>query len=198
MSVLWILSLIVFITFSLIEVNRFKSEGTSSEILPLETSSKDLLYIQLQNTDGKITEFADDNFNNNLFGIEMINNKKEIFAPIKIEFAKSSDNKPEIEIIRKAYSTTYLEAFEAQKSIRVKYSQNDTLLLIDPFFHLNNAQYWKFQQTTMIIYVPENYSIKFNKNSRLFWNEWNFHNYYKDMFWLDTWKVTNHGLELKK
>jgi phage shock protein PspC (stress-responsive transcriptional regulator) len=198
MAVAWILCLIVFITILLMEVGRYKTESTNREIVSFTQPSINHIYLKLINVENKITEYSDNDFNKCLFGIEQTNSVKGIFAPINIRIEKANGEKPEMEIIRKANSSDYSEATQANKKIKVNYMQNDTILSIDPFFLIENAQQWQFQRCKLILYIPENYDVRFDRN---------FFNYtYSDIYYdyegnLDvnkTWKVTNNGLELKK
>jgi hypothetical protein len=182
----------------LTEVNRFKSESVSRETATLQKPSKNILYIQSHNTTDRIMEFSDENFNNSFFGVETVNTKKRIFAPIEIVFDRTSNDKPELEIIRKAHASDYEEAKEARENIKVDFNQQDSILYIDPFFHLMHAERWNFQHTRIIIRVPENMDIRFDKNIDLFIEHWRFYEYYNSHAWEHVWRVTHRGLERKK
>jgi phage shock protein PspC (stress-responsive transcriptional regulator) len=198
MSILWFLCIIVFVTLLLTNVSRYKIESSNTERVSLVSPSKNVLYIQSQNTEGKVLDYSDGKCFNQFFGVETLQTKKQLFAPVELAFSTSGTTKPDMEIKRRAYASDYQSAGEAQKAIHVEYLQNDTILNIDPFFHILGKDKWNFQQCRITIYVPEGYTIRFDKNIELFINNWNIYEYPDNELWLNRWKVTADGLELKK
>lgn len=163
LAVLWIISIITFISLLFNEINRFKKEDTIKEVITLNTVKPKMLYINV--TYPPDMEYSQKEFNQNFMVIER-ENTKILVGNIQIDIEKTPNNVPEIEMIKTARGITKEEAEIAAKSIRVIFTQNDSVININPVFTILNSKQWKFQTVHFVLRLPVNMKLFLNNNTR--------------------------------
>jgi len=197
LSVIWIFAIFSFAVLALKEVENFRSNNQIQEIIPLNTVPKGILYISSPRTNEKEDEFLEF-FNHSRLFVPVKDNKPNEFAGIvHIDVEKTTSATPELEIIREARGEDRAEALEFAKAIKVNYTQNDSLITLDPFFRVSNDKRWKFYYTKVIIRLPVGTKIYFDENTRhLLRDIENVNEYWHQQMVNKTWIMTDNGLEL--
>jgi phage shock protein PspC (stress-responsive transcriptional regulator) len=197
LSIFWILSLFSCAVLVFKEVDNFHSEDNIKEIVTLTTPSTETLYITAPGTTEKNDEFIRFFSNSRLFFPTKSNNLEELSGVVSIDIEETSSATPEIEIIKEARGEDHTEAQKSAKKIVTSFSQKDTLLTLDPFFHVFNDKRWKFYKARMIIRLPVGTKLFLNENIRyLLDNIKNDNDYWKEDMVNKTWIMTSNGLEL--
>ena len=197
LSVIWIFSIISFTVMVFNEADNFRSENNIKEIVSLNSSENKTLYVTSPLTSEKDEDFMRFFRHSRIFFPLKSGVNEEYAGVIHIDVEKTSSSVPELQIIREARGEDRAEALESAKTVKVNYTQKDSLLTLDPFFRVSNDKRWKFYYTKVIIRLPVGTKIHFDESTRhLLNNIRNINDYWDEHMVNKTWIMTDNGLEL--
>jgi phage shock protein PspC (stress-responsive transcriptional regulator) len=197
LSILWIIAVILGMVLVFKQLNNFKYTGTSRELVTLSSPRGKVIYLQSSNSFDSNQEFVFQLFDQHLYGINFTNQGREIYESVKIDIEESSSAFPQLEIIRSARGTSNEEALDMAREIKVKYTQTDSVLNIEPIFRILESKPWKFQSARIVLHVPVGMKIHIDENTRNFLQRIkNVNDYWKDDMVGKSWQMTENGLEL--
>ncbi|HEX2934817.1 MAG TPA: PspC domain-containing protein [Bacteroidales bacterium] len=198
LSIVWLGTIITFAAIMFNQFKNFKYESTSSEVVQLQKTSRNILYIEATGIANEDNVFRYHNVDDEMFGIDRKNGKSEIISPVTIYLEKATGNEPYIEIEKKGRGASYAEATQTLKSVSVYTNQADTVLTIDPFFRLRAGERWKFNRTKVIIHLPEGMNIHFSPNIEPFVNDIRERYWYDNDVSSEVWQMTATGIDINQ
>jgi energy-coupling factor transporter transmembrane protein EcfT len=190
----WIIAVVTFIVLLFGEVNNFKIHRETTEIVNLAQPHGTVLYVDAP------SPFGNDNdkirrLSHQLFDIKTIGNSKEMYGITRIDIEKSNSSVPGLKIIREANGITHDDALDAAKQIIINYKQNDSVLNIDPVFHIKNDPHWKGYFVKIILSLPIGTKVYLNENTKYLLRDIeNSDGYWSEDMAGKTWQMTNDGL----
>ncbi|MCK4920047.1 MAG: PspC domain-containing protein [Bacteroidales bacterium] len=158
---LWFLSLIILITLGVFEAKEYReSEDVVNEI-SLSDISGNTLFLAMNNFDEDLFDdkenFRIDEFN------YIMGTDENIYGEVNIDFRKSKTDDFKMEIEKSSRGEDFEEALRFAENINYRFTRSDSMLYIDPYFHSQYENKWRFQTVEINIFVPEGKSIQFDK-----------------------------------
>lgn len=197
LSVIWILSVITFTVLVLNEADNFRSENNVREVVNLNVPNGKTIYVSTPAALEKDEDFLDFFSHSRLFIPFRGETKDGYTGLVHIDVEKAVSDVAELQIVREARGEDRAAALQFAKTIKVNYTQKDSLLTLDPFFRVPNDERWKFYYTKMIIRLPVGTKIHFDESTRhLLDNIHNVNDYWDEHMVNRTWIMTDNGLEL--
>ncbi|MCK4663604.1 MAG: PspC domain-containing protein [Bacteroidales bacterium] len=155
----WILSLMILISLSFIELKNYSTKGKNKEIHIIENTVSEVLYIDINNSDFNEN---DDTYivEEDDFIILSDENNSKIFIRPKFDIIKNS-NIDNIQLIikKEARGKNKREASKNAERIIYNWVQQDSVLKLDPYFTLPEGEKWNAPGIELILKLPEGKSV---------------------------------------
>ncbi|HPV57150.1 MAG TPA: hypothetical protein PKW61_08495, partial [Tenuifilaceae bacterium] len=137
----------------------------------------------------------------NFFDMKLttLNGKKTISGKPELIIEKSDEEFANITMIKKARGGSKVLAKQNASEIIYNYSIKDSIVTLDPIFTMPDNTKWKNQDITLVMNLPEGYSIYLDSTLMdiLDYNQ-PFSNYWPDEMLGKTWTMTKNGLREKR
>ncbi len=137
----------------------------------------------------------------NFFDMKLttLNGKKTISGKPELIIEKSDEEFANITMIKKARGGNKVLAKQNASEIIYNYSIKDSIVTLDPIFTMPDNTKWKNQDITLVMNLPEGYSIYLDSTLMdiLDYNQ-PFSNYWPDEMLGKTWTMTKNGLREKR
>lgn len=137
----------------------------------------------------------------NFFDMKLttLNGKKTISGKPELIIEKSDEDFANITMIKKARGGSKILAKQNASEIIYNYSIKDSIVTLDPIFTMPDNTKWKNQDITLVMNLPEGYSIYLDSTLMdiLDYNQ-PFSNYWPDEMLGKTWTMTKNGLREKR
>ena len=160
---LWFFALFSAITFGLIEVKEYSDSEDVVNSFSFEDISGNTLYLTMNDFKEDIFEDKEHfQFNENKY---LMGSDENIYGEVLIDFRKSQSEYFEMEIEKASRGSNYGEALDFAENLNYSFTRSDTLLNLNPYFHSQYENKWRFQTVEICIYVPEGKSIHFEKEA---------------------------------
>jgi phage shock protein PspC (stress-responsive transcriptional regulator) len=143
--IIWFLTIPAMIVVSVYEAGKYKLHKEITETVELNTN--DTIYLTVKEPlklSNNPVEVYYDRSNNRFYG------KPEL------QICKTSNGVSKLEIRKEAQGKNKLEAFRHAEDIIYEIDINDSVIALPAYFMVEPRDEWKFQQLTVILYVPEN------------------------------------------
>lgn len=123
-------------------------------------------------------------------------NKKAIFFGVPtFEFQSSENDSIKIIMFTSARGNNKINANLRTNNIIYNISSNDTAILFPPYFRLHNNEKWRFQELKLLVKIPSNKNIIFDKSmERILFTSSNFDNFWDMDLQSGKWSVSPQGL----
>jgi len=137
----------------------------------------------------------------NFFDMKLttLNGKKTISGKPELIIEKSDEEFANITMIKKARGGSKILAKQNATEIIYNYTIKDSIVTLDPIFTMPDNSKWKNQDITLVMNLPEGYSIYLDSTLMdiLDYNQ-PFSNYWPDEMLGKTWTMTKNGLREKR
>lgn len=161
---------IIFIVICTMQVGYdFSHDNSYSEQIKLDQAG-DTLYIQASEDPyfSENLEYSDDI----LFETVQIKNDQIIFGYPELKIKRSNSDQFEMIIEREAHGSNNREALSRAESLHYKFSNQDSLLTLAPYFTTPIKNKLRLQKITVTVFVPEGKSVYLGKKvNRIFNSE---------------------------
>lgn len=150
------------------------------------------------NTDS-LSKASDAQYNFFDMKLTTLNGKKTISGKPELIIEKSDEEFANITMIKKARGASKILAKQNALEIIYNYSIKDSIVTLDPIFTMPDNTKWKNQDITLVMNLPEGYSIYLDSTlvDILDYNQ-PFSNYWPDEMLGKTWTMTKNGLREKR
>ncbi len=156
---LWFLSAVVFVSLLFMEGKNFRSRETARQSFYLEEPANNVLYLDVDE-EGLIEEMGDYYYwSKGDLKILVDEDKNEIYGIPLVDIEKSRNNQFGIEVKKKAFGSNNQEARELARDIHYHWQQQDSLLLLGPYYLLMEVERWRMPGLKVILQVPVGMTI---------------------------------------
>ncbi|APY11666.1 hypothetical protein BWZ22_10630 [Seonamhaeicola sp. S2-3] len=184
----WFIAVISLVIVGIREASEHAFDETYTEKSTLNIRANDTLKVKM------VTNDIMNSFhrNNQPFKIaKNENGEKTIYnSDLRIIVKSTTDSLASIHLKKTADGSSYDKAIERAKNINYNYSLKNNTLLLDAFLSTNSNNKFSDQEVTIILNLPEQTTVKFNKNTKSFLS------YYKSSNNLVSVENINHLLKI--
>ena len=159
---------IIFIAICTMQIGYdFSHDNSYREQIKLDQIS-DTLYIETSQDPyfSENLEYSDDI----LFETVQIKNEQIIFGYPELKIKRSNSDKFEMIIEREAHGSNNREALSRAESLHYKFSTEDSLLTLAPYFTTPIKNKLRLQKVTITVYVPEGKTVYLGKKTNRIFN----------------------------
>jgi len=165
--VLWLLSVIFLVTLVAYEGRSLANFGKSSDTDHLNSFTSDTLFITMY-ADPSIEGFQDEWFYDEDEDWHIISEQDKIYGKINLDIELSFNNRFEVVTTKKSQGESRLAAAWNADMLDYSYIQEDSLLLLSPYFSLSKNLKWRLPSTEILVRVPEGKYVHLDKNTQYF------------------------------
>ncbi|MHC1708179.1 MAG: PspC domain-containing protein [Bacteroidales bacterium] len=172
----------------------FSQKAVSQQVYPLNPIHSNTIIIdtKLPEGDSHIIDPHDDFMLGN-WNIYSAGDSTLFFGVPSIEVQKSDNDSITLSIYSLARGESHDKARQRAANIRYKIVQNDSLILLDPYFYMPVSDKIRGQEVKLVFRVPGNKTVKFKPGTRIF-NEHHF-DYDLPEYHGKHYRMTDHGLK---
>jgi phage shock protein PspC (stress-responsive transcriptional regulator) len=155
-AVLWIIGVIM--SFSIIsEIGHdFHKRGSEKQTASLNMSSGNTLYLRAKATEN---EWDEEDMNNKGWHFDFTEDKSlRLFFP-KLNIVRSETDSFQLVVAKGALGPGTKEATSRAGEISYSFGQQDSILMLDPYFIIPAAEKWRDQRVKMTLKVPVGKSV---------------------------------------
>jgi phage shock protein PspC (stress-responsive transcriptional regulator) len=191
---LWVLALITTITLVVVEAKGFSKSDTISTTISLDELTSDTLFVSMdKNMIGKLKGEDRLEINDKWYIFEEEN---MIYGEVRLDIEKSRSDKVEMRIEKESRGTNEYEAQELAGNISYSYKVENNVLVLDPYFHVDMDDKWRFQNIDITIYLPEGKAVNLDKSTSQYLDGiYNLDHYSSYRMGGMTWMMQEDGLE---
>lgn len=159
----WFVSLLILGGIVIVEVRDYAISVHSEETREIPLPNNTTLY--LETTDDAYENISEIYF----FGdgleiyMERDNPEKIYFLP-SIRILSTDEDVASVTIRKEGRGPDNFYATESSKAIEYKWNLKDSMLYLDPFYHVEKEGKWKFPEVRITIKVPENQMVYIDRN----------------------------------
>jgi len=157
MVALWLISLVALIVVSAGQVGNYKSQSSITDNSTISCDSCQTLYLKLG--EDKYEDYAELDFDINDFKMMVVDGDEVMLGQPRLDVVKSGSNNFTINIKKASRGSSRENAKESAEDIIYNYEINDSTLLFDPYFILDDEGKWRDQDVDITIKVPEGKAI---------------------------------------
>jgi len=192
---IWLVALISMITLTAGQFGDFRQTSTRTEGKSIGSPNCKTLTIQCGSASGQV----EDNIQINNFNL-ISNGSEKIYAGnphLLIESTKSTDFS--VVVKKSARGNNSGDALKNIETINYKVFSNDSTLILDPFFTLENHSKWRNQELSIMVKVPQGKMVHLDPDlDQLSFDFDNINNIWNKEMTGKTWIMTQEGLALKE
>lgn len=188
---------VIFIAICSMQIGYdFSHDNSYSEQIKLDQAG-DTLYIETSEDPyfSENLEYNDDI----LFETVQIKNDQIIFGYPELKIKRSNSEQFEMIIEREAHGSNNREALSRAESLHYKFSNQDSLLKLSPYFTTPIKNKLRLQKITVTVFVPEGKTVHLGKKvNRIFNPESDEHEEEENLLPVNTFlEMTDNGLQRK-
>ena len=180
---IWVIALIVLIAMVFTESNAFAFQASSSEDEPIKTTRASTVYLELQHMNDAlkgITVYS-------IFDYDIYYDKKDekILGKPELNISESESDKIELILTKKIRNIGMKDADDFLEDIDYDWEQNDSVLIFDNYFSMDEKNKWRFAEVELTLKIPKGQRIQISKSMEKI----------LDSFWLNesvgSWEAYN-------
>jgi phage shock protein PspC (stress-responsive transcriptional regulator) len=158
----WILALILFLTVLFSEISNFSVEAMGSDSKSIASQQNSTLYIDVNDNLSK-----EHTITYSIFDYDILHDKKRdaVYGQASLTFLPVTDQQ-EITYSVKRYlrNVSMNNAHEYLDEIRYHAKINDSVLVLDQYFEMDEKDFWRFGKVEVEVKVPVNACVNFHPN----------------------------------
>ncbi len=193
----WLIALVSLIIVSASQVGNYKSQSSITQNKTISCDSCQTLYLKL--AEDKYDDYAELDLDISNFKIMVIDGDEIMVGQPKLDIVKSGSDNFTISIKKAARGKTRENAKEFAQEIIYIYEVNDSTLLFDPYFLLDEDGKWRNQDVDITIKIPEGKAVNLGENMvKIIYDIENTSNTWDADMVGKTWEMKADGLTLKE
>ena len=158
----WLIALFALITVSASQVGNYKSRSSMTTSQTISCDSCQTLYLKL--ADDKYEDYAEMDWEIENFKVVVVDGEEVMLGQPRLDVEKSGTDNFSILIKKSSRGKSRENAKEAAQEVIYNYQTNDSTLLFDPYFILEEGGKWQDQEVDITIKVPEGKAIYLGDN----------------------------------
>ena len=193
--VLWIITTVTLVSLIVVESKHFREQAATTETVKMEPFVHDTLFIRFRDNEA-VDEYEEKQwfFDEDL---PFIYSEPEntLYGKISLDIKDSEQDYPELRMEKSARGDDEDDAIINAGEIQYQWKMEGCTLLLDPYFSLPEARYWRSHDLHLRLAVPTGKIVYLCKGSEEYLDEvdntegaWNYD--LTDRYW----KMTDHGL----
>jgi phage shock protein PspC (stress-responsive transcriptional regulator) len=193
---LWFAGLILCIIVAISTLSNFSHRSIKTDKIQITNPADNMLKVYLKNNPG-IDSLSDNEPKFMLGQWNMISNngKTTRFGIPELVIVKSDNDLYQMVIYSSAKGTKKEEAETYISHIKFNYIQNDTALILDPFFTMPEKESWRVQNVRIVLKVPVWKGIYLNTSTGEMLRHENTNDEYEHELQGKKWIMTDNGLK---
>jgi phage shock protein PspC (stress-responsive transcriptional regulator) len=193
---LWFAGLFLCLIISLGLLSSFSHKSVITKKETLQQPQNGLLnvYVKKDNIIDSLSEY-ENKFVIGQWNLVSVNNKSYRFGLPELVIVKSDNDQYQMTAYYSSKGTDKEEAENHISKIEYKFSQNDTSLILDPYYMLPEKEKWRMQNLKVVIKVPLWKSIYLSPETASLLNYHNDNIDYEKDFAGKKWTMTENGLK---
>lgn len=163
---IWILALIAAIMILYYEGRNYKDSEIVSDTKVLSLFTSDTLNLSINNNElSKLDRDREPNFDHKWFFSDDLDS---FYGDIDVNVRKSTDSDFKVRVEKTARGIDNDAARELAQKINYSFSQNESALVLNPYYLIEKEGPWRAQSVAITVYVPLGKFIKFDRNTEDF------------------------------
>ncbi|SHJ74003.1 phage shock protein C (PspC) family protein [Tangfeifania diversioriginum] len=193
----WLIALVSLVVVSASQLGNFKDQGSAviSNTLPCDSCQT----YTLDMAEDKYENYAELDWDLNNLKAVVVNGDEVILGKPKLDVEKSGGDSFVVSVKKSSRGRTRGEAREYASDIIYNYQVNDSTLLFDPWFLLEEDGKWRDQEVQITIKVPEGKAIHLSEEMiEIIYDIENVSNTWDGDMVGKTWEMKPEGLTMKE
>lgn len=162
--VIWIISLSVLFSMSIVEARKFSHTGISQETVVLDPVPGNILYLELNERVRPESLEEAGWFTKPLRGMYFEPESEIYYAHPSLSIRYGQFDNPRLSIERSARGSSPLRAEINAESISYNWTQTDSLLVFDDLFAAAQPEQWRFEEVILRLNLPEGHHVNIGDN----------------------------------
>jgi len=180
---LWIAGLLICAVIATHLGRGFSHRVISKKDYTITQPAGKTLYINVKKDQGteEFLEYGD----HLMFGRwNMVSLQNQFVGIPRLKFIKSDTDSFQLSLYNTARGIDHKLAKTRSENIIYNFSQEDSILVLDPYFTVPNNELWRSQKVKIIIKVPEGKNVKLGEDASMFFD----YNYSNEYIYHSSWK----------
>ncbi|MFO7864232.1 MAG: PspC domain-containing protein [Salinivirgaceae bacterium] len=153
---IWLIALALVTSISISTGMRYSETVTHENTLELATPTGKTMYLQLKSNSKPLNTLSHSSFKIN-------SAEKMLYRRPELDIERGTTDQFELEIRKKIRGENREKAYFASEIVSYNFNQTDSILVFDEYFTTDFKNIGKVDDYDLTLYVPENYSIVFDK-----------------------------------
>lgn len=153
----WLIALISLVAISAGEVGNFRKNSTLTTSKSINCNACNTLYLDL--AEDKYDDYANLDFEIDDIKVAVVDGDEVMLGKPQLDVKRSGTDEFVITVRKAARGKSREDAKESIQEINYTYSLNDSTVLFDPYFVLDNDAKWRNQKVEIIVKVPEGKAV---------------------------------------
>ncbi len=156
---IWIVSLVMLLTFGAMEVRKYTSHSELSDSYVFEELPSQTLYLEVgeEVDDDLLTRHI--SFDQPFRGFFIGKHEDTYYGSVQLSIRRSRGENPELSVKREARGSSRFQSDRNAENIIYKWSQEDSTLVLDSFYKIPEGRGWNFSTLSLSLNIPEGQSI---------------------------------------
>lgn len=162
--VAWLIGLIILLATGINKVNDYSETSNYVQYEKFDKLKSDTIY--LQTTPDTINNYTEKKIIFNKYKVLVIDNENYLYGRPRLNIIQSRDNsgKCELKIKRVSNGSSEKNCIKNAKNIKYNISENDSTIIFDNYFSIDEKQEWKNQKVYLTLKLPVGKVIYLNPN----------------------------------
>jgi phage shock protein PspC (stress-responsive transcriptional regulator) len=153
----WLIALISLFVISTSQLGNFKNQASVVESTTIECDSCKTLYLEV--SEDKYKGYAAKGWDLNNLKVMEVNGDRVILGNPRLDVEKASGNSFVVTVKKTSRGRTRETARDHASDLIYRFQQQDSVLLFEPYFFLEEGDKWRDQEVYINVKVPEGGTI---------------------------------------
>ena len=158
----WLIALITLFVVSANQLGNFKNQGSAVESNTIDCDSCQTLYLEL--AEDKYKGYAVQGWDLNKLKVVEAEGGRVILGNPRLDVERASGNSFVVTVKKSSRGRTRETARNHASDLIYRFQQQDSVLLFEPWFFLNEGDKWRDQEVQITVKVPEGGAIFLNED----------------------------------
>jgi phage shock protein PspC (stress-responsive transcriptional regulator) len=193
----WLVALVALVVVSAGQVGNFKAEA--STVVTNTVSCNTCQTLTLEMAEDKYDDYAELDWNINNFKAVVVNGDEVLLGKPRLDVVKSGNDNFSVTVRKYSRGRNRDEARDFTTEIIYNYQVQDSTLLFDPYFFLEQDSKWRDQEVNITLKVPEGKAIYLSEDMiEIIYDIENVSNTWDGDMVGHTWVMKPDGLTMKE
>ena len=153
----WLIALVALIVVSASQVGNYKSRSSMTTSQTISCDSCQTLYLKL--AEDKYEDYAEQDWEIENFKVVVVDGDDVMLGQPRLDVERSGTDNFSVLIRKSSRGRTREDAKEEAQEVVYNYQLNDSTILLDPYFIIDEGGKWRDQEVDITIKVPEGKAV---------------------------------------